>query len=125
VASLGGVRSRLRRDLTGGLKGRDHVRVVALRSAIAAIDNAEAIDVSDAPPRETSSEHVAGASVGVGSAEAERRLLSDADVNAIIRAQVDERSQAAQQYEKLGRSDVAERLRREADVLRAYVPARV
>ncbi|MFZ1995486.1 MAG: GatB/YqeY domain-containing protein [Solirubrobacteraceae bacterium] len=96
--------------------------VVALRSAIAAIDNAEAVDVCEASRHDESSEHIAGASAGVGSAEAERRVLSDADVRAVVRAQADERSQAAQEYEELGRDKIAERLRREAQLLRGYLP---
>jgi uncharacterized protein len=116
------VRTRLRRDLIVALKARDDVAVVALRSAIAAIDNAEAVEVRGASRREGSSEHIAGASAGVGSAEAERRVLSDAGVQAVIRAQADERSQAAHEYEELGRDDVAVRLRLEAALLRAYLP---
>lgn len=116
------MRTRLRRDLIIAMKARDDVAVVALRSAIAAIDNAEAVDVCEASRHDESSEHIAGASAGVGSAEAERRVLSDADVRAVVRAQADERSQAAQEYEELGRDKIAERLRREAQLLRGYLP---
>lgn len=116
------MRNRLRRDLVVALKARDDVAVVALRSAIAAIDNAEAVEVPGPSRREGSSEHIAGASAGVGSAEAERRVLRDADVQAVVRAQADELSQAAHAYEELGRDDVAVRLRREAELLRAYLP---
>jgi uncharacterized protein len=105
------------------MKARDEVAVAALRSAIAAIDNAEAVEVRGAERRQASSEHIAGASAGVGSAEAERRPLSDADIEGLVRAQADDRFRAAQEYEELGRDDVAERLRHEAELLRAYLPA--
>lgn len=58
----------------------------------------------------------------LGSSDVERRVLSDGDVVAIVRGQVEERSLAADQYEKLGRLDQAERLRCEASVLREYLP---
>jgi uncharacterized protein len=116
------MRSRLRHDLTLALKARDRVAVAALRSAIAAIENAEAIEPKPSPSGETSSEHVAGATAGVGSSDVARRELSDADMAAIVSEQVEERFQAADQYEQLGRWDAADRLKREAVVLRAYVP---
>jgi len=114
--------SRLRRDLTLALKARDAVAVAALRSAIAAIENAEAIEFKSPPSREMGSGHIAGAAAGVGSSDVARRELSDADMAAIVKAQVEERLQAADQYEQLGRLDAAHRLKREAALLRAYVP---
>jgi uncharacterized protein len=112
---------RMRRDLTAALKAQDAVAMAALRSAIAAIENAEAVDASAAAPRDTSSEHIAGATAGVGSSDVQRRILSDAEVDAIVGAQIEERSEAAAQYEKLGRGQEAQKLRREAAVLAAYV----
>ena len=47
-------------------------------------------------------------------------MLSDADIRAIIRKEAAERSQAAAEYEKLGRVDIADALRREAAVLDTY-----
>jgi hypothetical protein len=40
-------------------------------------------------------------------------------MSAIVRGQVEECSRAADEYEKLGRADAADRLRREAAVLTA------
>lgn len=116
---------RLRRDLTAAIKARDRVAVAALRSTIAAIENAESVDVDVAGRSTTSSEHVAGSTAGVGSADVERRVLSGGDVIAIVGLQVEERSLAADQYEKLGQVDQAERLRSEAALLRRYLPAKV
>ncbi|MGH2892432.1 MAG: GatB/YqeY domain-containing protein [Solirubrobacteraceae bacterium] len=125
ATSLQSIRSRLRHDLTVALKARDRVAVAALRSVRAAIDNAEAVDVNPLARRDTSSGHIAGATAGVGSSDVERRELSDADVSAIVGGQVEERSQAADEYEKLERDDVADRLRREAAILSAYLPGTV
>jgi uncharacterized protein YqeY len=115
------MRSRMRQDMTAALKDRDEVTVAALRSAIAAIDNAEALDTSANTARDTGSQHIAGATAGVGSSDVERRILSDAEVQGIIRRQVEERREAADQYVKLGREDQAMRLRREAGVLSDYL----
>ncbi len=114
------MRDRLRHDLTLALKARDSVAVAALRSAIAAIDNAEAVDADGVRPS-TTSEHIAGATEGVGSSEVARRELGVSEVREILRTQVEERSLAAAEYEKLGREDAAARLRREASLLGAYL----
>ena len=115
------MRTRLRQDLTEAMKAGDTVAVAALRSAIAAIDNAEAVDVASDPTSPLGTEHVAGARAGVGSTEAARRVLTEAEVEAIVRAQMDERRAAAKQYAALGDPNRAERLRRESDVLARYL----
>ncbi len=114
------MRSRLRRDLISAVKARDVVAVSALRAAIAAIDNAEAVDAAGSEPSPAGSEHIAGASAGVGSAEVPRRRLSHEDELRLMRAQVDERTRAAHEYEQLGHADAAARLRGEAETLRVY-----
>ncbi|MGH3094516.1 MAG: GatB/YqeY domain-containing protein [Streptosporangiales bacterium] len=106
------MRTAMRRDLTAALKAIDRVTVSALRSALAAIDNAEA------PP---AGEHVAGYAVGPGAAEVQRRQLTEAGLRTIVEAEVRERSVAASEYERAGRDDVAQHLRSEADVLGQYV----
>ena len=113
---------QLRQDLRAALKARDHLAVAALRSAIAAIENAEAVDVGPGQPALTISEHVAGATAGVGSSDVARRVLSDADVIGVVRRQVDERLSAADHYEQLGEAERSERLRLEAAVLRRHLP---
>jgi uncharacterized protein YqeY len=50
-----------------------------------------------------------------------RRVLSDDDLTAIVRTEVSEREAAAFEYERIGRTDRAGRLRREAEVLAAAV----
>jgi uncharacterized protein YqeY len=44
------MRTRLRRALPPAMKARDQQTVAALRSALAAIDNAEAVEVTSTPP---------------------------------------------------------------------------
>ncbi|HEX7107054.1 MAG TPA: hypothetical protein VF218_13890 [Acidothermaceae bacterium] len=91
-----------------------------MRTAIAAIDNAEAVEVTH-PTGTATSEHFAGAQVGLGVTEADRRHLSINDVLEILRAQITERGVEADRYDSLGQSDAAARLHREADALRKYV----
>lgn len=115
------MRANLRDGLTAAIRSRDRVAVAALRSALAAIDNAEARPGDRPAAGVTDSEHVAGAAVGVGAADAERRALTAADVRSIVEQEVHDRSTAAGEYEQLGRDEVAERLRSEAGVLSAYL----
>jgi uncharacterized protein len=110
----GDIGSRLRRTLTEALKARDKGAVSALRSALSAIGNAEAVDPGaqrPGHPDASSSAHFAGAVAGVGTAEAERRHLTEADVAAIVRAEAAEREAAASQYELSGHTGQAEGLR--------------
>jgi len=89
------MRTILRRDLTTALKTRDHVAISALRSALAAIENAAAPPADSLGPRSAKSEHIAGSVVGQGAAEVERLHLTEPDLRAIVEAEVHERSAAA------------------------------
>src|SRR4051812_46902607 len=92
-------RDELRRALPAAMRSRDTIAVSALRSAIAALDNAEAVAVETLAKTSaaTPSQHVAGAAVGVGAAEVARRELSPADVVAVLEREIAERLDAADQ----------------------------
>jgi uncharacterized protein len=115
----------MRRGLTAAMKARDKRAVAALRSTLAAIDNAEAVDVTQVPPagggRPTGEGEIAGPALGVGAAEVERRTLTAVEMEAIVRREVAERQTAAQAYERAGRAPHAEGLRAEAELLGAYL----
>lgn len=111
------LRSRLRAALLEAMKARAPEAVAALRTAIAAIDNAEAVPASADGAAPRASEHFAGARAGAGSTEADRRVLSAAEVRALLEGEISARVAAAERYEALGRPDDAGRLRREAEVL--------
>lgn len=117
----GELRAVLRRDLTAALKARQPDTVAALRNAIAAIDNAQAVAVQD-DSQQTTSAHIAGARLGAGSAEAARRPLSHDEVHAILGGQIDELTREAGRYQALGQADAARRLDDQAGVLAAYLP---
>ena len=114
-----GLRQRLRRVLTESMKARDLVAVSAVRSCLSAIDNAEAVDVSLAPGAQAGA--IAGAVVGVGAGDVDRRDLTEQDISGIVRAEITERESAAAQYEAIGQKDRAERLLAEAAVLRTHI----
>jgi len=112
------LRERLRRTLRDALRSRDAVAAGALRTAIAAIDNAEAIDVG---PDRFGSEPLGA--VGVGAAEATRRTLTEDDILRIVRAEAADRLTAAAQYDMAGQSDAASKMRAGADLLTAIADA--
>ena len=114
------IRAALRHGLTAALKARDSDAVAALRTAMAAIDNAEAVP-APATNSPTTSVHFAGARGGPGSTEAARRQLSASDVRSVLRDQIAEHSRQAERYDTLGRADAAQRLRRQAGTLAPYL----
>lgn len=115
------VQGRLRLALRVAMKSKDILATSALRSALAAIGNAEAVPQQDLGA--TVSRHVAGASAGLASAEAERKRLTREETARIVRAEISDRQAAARQYEAAGHPERADRLRREAQAIQAAVQA--
>ncbi len=122
-ASAEALPAALRRDLTAALKARQPEAVAVLRTAIAAIDNAQAVEVAPDESAATSA-HIAGARRGAGSAEAPRRPLDLGELHAILRGQVAELTREADRYDALARTAQARRLRDQARLLAAYLPPR-
>ena len=58
---------------------------------------------------------------GLGAGEADRRQLTETQIERIVAAEVAERVSAARQYEGLGHADRAGRLHREVAVLTAVI----
>ena len=114
------LRARLRRGLTDAMKQRDRTAVTALRTALSAIDNSEAVARPE-PPSDVGSGAIAGAAHGVGRTEALRRNLTEREILDVVVDQIDERDHAANEYERMGQLDRAKLLRDEAAVLRSYV----
>jgi uncharacterized protein len=114
------VSDRLHAALRVALKQRDTAAVSALRSALAAIGNAEALPV-EATPGGGVGQYVAGTIAGLGAAEASRRVLDEAEIAGIVSTEIAERRAAAARYEQAGHADRADRLHREAAVLAAVV----
>ena len=116
--SVGECRAALRGALTGAMKRRDRDATNALRSAIGAIDNAEAADQSAAPVAQSAV--IAGGVAGLGAGEVARLELTLDDAVAIIRAEITERRAAADEYDALGQTDRATALRNEAIALEPF-----
>jgi hypothetical protein len=108
------LQDRLRAALTAAMKARDATATAALRSALSAIGNAEAVDGAVVS---FSHSPTAGAASGLGATEVPRRLLTEHDVAAVVLAEVDERLAVATEYDMLGEAETASQLRAEAAVL--------
>ena len=136
------LRDRLRRALPAAMKARDRPAVTALRSALAAIDNAEAFDPDEAlaegmydvlepagwEPADPDADDVkaarpgfAGTIAGVGATEVERRSLTPKQVEGIVRAEIETREVAATVLEGVGKHEHAQRVRAEMKVLLSHV----
>lgn len=115
------MRASMRDDLKTAIKAKDRVAVTALRSALSAIENAEALPLDETPTGVSGSEHVAGASVGLRATEATRRELTEAELQAIVADEVRDRVTTGAEYERLGQAEAAARLRAEAAVLDRYL----
>jgi uncharacterized protein YqeY len=89
---------RLTQDLTAAMKARDAARTGTLRMAKAAIMNKE-ID--------------------------KKGQLDDAEAARVLQGLVKQREDSAEQYQKAGRPELAEKETAEIAVLKAYLPAEV
>ena len=100
------LRAALRSRLTVAMRERDREATAVLRSAVAAIENAEAVSVDDLPASTTSasttSADVAGSALGVGAAEADRRDLDAAAERAVLLSEVAALVEAERVYAAAG-----------------------
>jgi uncharacterized protein YqeY len=110
------IAERLRAALVPAMRSRETAAVSAIRSAMAAISNAEAVPTPELDTR-AGSGPIAGA-VGVGAAETARRELTEDDRVAIVTEEVRERDAAADELTLAGQPEAAERLRAESAALR-------
>lgn len=83
------VPDRLHVALRAALKARDTAAVSALRSALAAVGNAEAQPAPVAPAHGVS-RYLAGSVPGLGATEASRRILTEAEISGIVSTEIAE-----------------------------------
>ena len=125
MATVGGVtiRERLRAGLKEAMQARDKASTAAIRSALGAIDNAEAIDATVAVDRIDGDSRIAGAVAGAGSTDMRRRTLTDGEMADVLRAEIADRLEAADEYDAAGPAGVerAANLRSEAATLEAFI----
>jgi uncharacterized protein YqeY len=109
------MKSRLRADLVPAMKaGRKH-EAALVRQLIAVLDNAEA-----APDRNARAS-VVQHEFGSGSAEVDRLMLNKDQVRELLLAEIENREQAALQFERLSRTEAAHALRAEIVLTRRYI----
>ena len=84
------LRVAFRERLTEAMRARDRQTAGAIRSVLAALENAEASPVASPQTTVATSEHVAGGVVGLGAGEGTRRLLSAGDERALVQREVAE-----------------------------------
>ena len=93
------------------MKARDTLRTSALRTALAALANAEAVDVPDP----------SALPVAFGTSEVPRGELDEAGEQAVLEAELEEIRTAAEELRSHGRAMEAEDLDARAAVLAGYL----
>lgn len=104
------LRRRLKADLREAVGAGDAERISVLRTLLAAIGNAEAVELDASSPKEVQ-----------GWAEVPRRRLTAEDLAAILAREAAELRSAGDDYERRGRPAEAERLRSRARLVDQYL----
>lgn len=118
---VGAYKARLREASRENLRARRPRVVAALRNLLAAIDDAEAVDPSEAPPVEHGV--IAGGSVGLGAGDVPRRGLTEADLVALFERELREWRDAMAEYRALGRHEEADDLASQIEALETLRPS--
>jgi len=103
------LRALLKADLQAARSAGDAEKASVVRTLLAAIANAEAVELDVSRPREVQ-----------GWAEVPRRRLTAADLDGILRREAAELRAAAEDYELRGAPGEAERLRTRAVLVDGY-----
>jgi hypothetical protein len=103
------------------MRARDQPAIAAIRSTLAAIDNASAVQPKADTDRNLAIERIPS---GIGATEVERRALTEDEIVRIVETEIADRAAAATDYENAGRTERADRLRAEAAVLSAILENR-
>jgi hypothetical protein len=108
-------KSLLREALREALRARQAHAVAVFRETLAAIDSAEAAEPGAGPPVQHGV--IAGGVPGLGAGEIPRRVLSAAEVAAVVEREIQERREAMATYVALRREEEAGTLSRQIDLL--------
>lgn len=115
----------LRTGLREAMRSRNQAAIRALRAALSAIADAEAVPAADpasVDPGSVADGPIAGASSGVGATEVSRRTLTPDERVAVVVAARDAWLATADEFDAVGRHPDAARLRAEAAALAAHLP---
>jgi hypothetical protein len=111
------LRDYLDAELASALRGRDRAVISALRSALSALANAEAIPAPAPMDTRAGTPQFAGAVPGLGAGEAPRIALSEEQQREIVAREAAELASHAERLVRLCRRDEADGARRGARVL--------
>lgn len=104
------LRAHLSEALRAALGTRDRQTIATIRSVMAALDNAGAVPMTDQPAPQISS-----------GGDVPRKYLNDADVAAVLRAEIAERRAAADDYARRGQHIRAGDLRESAVLIEGWL----
>lgn len=105
------LRRRLADELRAAMKRRDRVRASALRSAVAALGDAEAVDATGSEPGK-----------GAYATEVARRSLTSEEEAAVVAATRDDLARLAAEMDEHGQASAAADLRAQVAALDAVLP---
>ena len=114
------VRGNLRQELMNAMRRRDTAVIPVLRSAIAAIDNAESVEPAHVPIVDSP---IAGSAGGLGASEVERADLGRQEQRTIVEREIVELASHVDRLTRLCRRDEADATRRAMEILRGVVQA--
>jgi hypothetical protein len=115
------LRDALQSELAAAMQRRDRPVVTALRTTLSQLANAEAVPTPADVDTTKGSQHVAGATGGLGATEAQRATLSEDQVRAIVIGERIELLVHAERLTKMCRRDEADGVRRAADTIAALL----
>ena len=107
------MKALIRAALVTAMRAKETLKVAALRTVLAALDNAESVLVGTQHQRYETHEF------GDPRTEVPRRILTADEVQALVRSEITKRLDAAVQMDLLGQVPQADRLRQEALALQS------
>lgn len=109
-ATTHSLQTRLRNDLRRAMKEHDTIATMTLRSLLDAMDNASAVPMT--------AEHVP---VYGRMGDVPRKHVTESDYRAILLTEASARSTAATEFERLGCTNAANRVRAELSIVMRYL----
>ena len=107
------MKALIRAALVTAMRAKETLKVAALRTVLAALDNAESVPVG------TQHQRYENLAFGDPGTEVPRRILTANEVQALVRSEITKRLDAAVQMDLLGQVPQADRLRQEALALQS------
>jgi uncharacterized protein len=114
-------KARLRDRIRSAMKAREASLLSMWREVLALVENAEAVPLASSAMRVADETPFAGSIAGLGAAEATRRVLSSAELRALLVADVAERRSAAVELDRVGQGAAADALRAQVQVLEDFL----